>query len=306
MVLCSLTWIIAFAHPGRTDSNGGHWVRTEGWGYEVGTYHYHDGSSAGQSSSSSSEREKRIQNKVNALKEKLVSQSNSHKDSSKPDVSIKDLYYICLFLFSPFILSVFYWGCVLVKDFIVNYFPISVLKRYNSELSSILEKQELMKSLISLPEDYENSLVPDDCIIDEKGLPKDKVDDTLKYFHEGKYTLYTSAYGKKVHRRCSCHGAHFGVSAYNYYDEKDFKNMLCGRCAKNYELPSFEWYDTYLEAINSNKKYEEHKNDIKKHISEINFLEKKLNKKYVYCFLTKKQKQRLSTYRNVFEDSLKS
>ncbi|MEE1048213.1 MAG: YHYH domain-containing protein [Clostridia bacterium] len=42
MVLCSLTWIIAFAHPGRTDSNGGHWVRTEGWGYEVGTYHYHN------------------------------------------------------------------------------------------------------------------------------------------------------------------------------------------------------------------------------------------------------------------------
>lgn len=42
MVLCSLTWIIAFAHPGRTDSSGGHWVRTEGWGYEVGTYHYHN------------------------------------------------------------------------------------------------------------------------------------------------------------------------------------------------------------------------------------------------------------------------
>lgn len=42
IVLCSLTWIIAFAHPGRTDSNGGHWVRKEGWGYEVGTYHYHN------------------------------------------------------------------------------------------------------------------------------------------------------------------------------------------------------------------------------------------------------------------------
>ena len=42
IVLCSLTWIIVFAHPGRTDSNGGHWVRKEGWGYEVGTYHYHN------------------------------------------------------------------------------------------------------------------------------------------------------------------------------------------------------------------------------------------------------------------------
>lgn len=31
-----------YAHPGRTDANGGHTVHTEGWGYEVGTYHYHD------------------------------------------------------------------------------------------------------------------------------------------------------------------------------------------------------------------------------------------------------------------------
>ena len=32
----------AYAHPGRTDGNGGHQVKTEGWGYDVGTYHYHD------------------------------------------------------------------------------------------------------------------------------------------------------------------------------------------------------------------------------------------------------------------------
>lgn len=32
----------AFAHPGRTDARGGHYVTAEGWGYAVGTYHYHD------------------------------------------------------------------------------------------------------------------------------------------------------------------------------------------------------------------------------------------------------------------------
>lgn len=26
------------AHPGRTDANGGHYVRTEGWGEPVGSY----------------------------------------------------------------------------------------------------------------------------------------------------------------------------------------------------------------------------------------------------------------------------
>ena len=34
--------ITVCAHPGRTDANGGHAVKTEGWGYEIGTYHYHD------------------------------------------------------------------------------------------------------------------------------------------------------------------------------------------------------------------------------------------------------------------------
>lgn len=37
---------ITYAHPGRTDKNGGHYVRTSGWGYSVGSYHYHNGGSA--------------------------------------------------------------------------------------------------------------------------------------------------------------------------------------------------------------------------------------------------------------------
>lgn len=39
---------VAFAHPGRTDSKGGH------WDHSTGTYHYHDGSSVGKNSNSSS------------------------------------------------------------------------------------------------------------------------------------------------------------------------------------------------------------------------------------------------------------
>lgn len=39
---CALFSFFAYAHPGRTDGRGGHSVNKEGWGYEVGTYHYHD------------------------------------------------------------------------------------------------------------------------------------------------------------------------------------------------------------------------------------------------------------------------
>lgn len=46
-----------YAHPGRTDSNGGHTCRTnctERWGLEYGEYHYHNGGSSSSSNSSSS------------------------------------------------------------------------------------------------------------------------------------------------------------------------------------------------------------------------------------------------------------
>ncbi|RKQ16921.1 YHYH domain-containing protein [Ureibacillus endophyticus] len=46
-----------YAHPGRTDSNGGHTCRTnctERWGLEYGEYHYHNGGSSSSNSSSTS------------------------------------------------------------------------------------------------------------------------------------------------------------------------------------------------------------------------------------------------------------
>nr|WP_240417897.1 YHYH domain-containing protein [Paenibacillus periandrae] len=46
----------AAAHPGRTDSNGGHTCKTncEKWGLKYGEYHYHNGGSSNSSSSSNS------------------------------------------------------------------------------------------------------------------------------------------------------------------------------------------------------------------------------------------------------------
>ena len=47
---------MAYAHPGRTDSNGGHTCRTNcgNWGLSTGEYHYHNGGGTTSSSSSSS------------------------------------------------------------------------------------------------------------------------------------------------------------------------------------------------------------------------------------------------------------
>lgn len=42
LIITVVCFISASAHPGRTDSNGGH------WNHDTGEYHYHDGSSSGK------------------------------------------------------------------------------------------------------------------------------------------------------------------------------------------------------------------------------------------------------------------
>lgn len=77
MLLVSNTLVIA--HPGRTDSSGGHYVRTGGWGYPVGSYHYHNGgyssggSSSGSSKTTTSKKKAPSKKpKVSSIKKKLI------------------------------------------------------------------------------------------------------------------------------------------------------------------------------------------------------------------------------------------
>ena len=46
LLLCLLFSISVIAHPGRLDSRGGHYVRSPGQGYPVGSYHYHNNDDA--------------------------------------------------------------------------------------------------------------------------------------------------------------------------------------------------------------------------------------------------------------------
>lgn len=79
-ILCALiiTTALAFpvtAHPGRTDSNGGHYNRA------TGEYHYHDGSSAGKSSGGSS---------INGLPDLYRDKTDYPSYSSKKSESSKE------------------------------------------------------------------------------------------------------------------------------------------------------------------------------------------------------------------------
>ncbi|WP_059051886.1 copper amine oxidase N-terminal domain-containing protein [Paenibacillus senegalimassiliensis] len=56
VIVLATASVPAAAHPGRTDSNGGHTCRTncEKWGLEYGEYHYHNGGSSKSKKSSDS------------------------------------------------------------------------------------------------------------------------------------------------------------------------------------------------------------------------------------------------------------
>lgn len=56
IIIILMTTTVVSAHPGRTDSGGGHTCRTNcpSWGLNTGQYHYHGGSSTSNSSHSGS------------------------------------------------------------------------------------------------------------------------------------------------------------------------------------------------------------------------------------------------------------
>ena len=83
-LLLLLFTVTVSSHPGRTDSNGGHWNRQEG------TYHYHSGEYADRNSSgSSSETADDIEPEVNIV-EKETSEEEKEETSEKVIVMKKE------------------------------------------------------------------------------------------------------------------------------------------------------------------------------------------------------------------------
>lgn len=92
LVLLLMVSSTAFAHPGRTDSKGGHYCRTNcaKWGLEDGQYHYHNGgSSSGTGKSSSSDHGKSNDN--SGSKSKSSSSTKKSTASSAPTYKESDL-----------------------------------------------------------------------------------------------------------------------------------------------------------------------------------------------------------------------
>ena len=68
VVINILNCVSSNAHSGRTDSKGGHYVRKEGTGYPLNSYHYHNGGSTSSSSNKSTRKSTYAKPKITANK----------------------------------------------------------------------------------------------------------------------------------------------------------------------------------------------------------------------------------------------
>lgn len=92
-VLLLLLPVVASAHPGRTDANGGHYCRTNcaKWGLKDGEYHYPNG--GGSSSSSTKTEEKKAEVKKSEPKSNVTLASSALLLPKKQSVGTLQVYY---------------------------------------------------------------------------------------------------------------------------------------------------------------------------------------------------------------------
>ncbi len=242
LCLVSLLNFSVNAHPGRTDSNGGHWDR------KAGTYHFHTGEYAGKSSSgSSSDTDYKPftppydppTNNPYRENNKTPSASDNRADNEW--------------------LSLIVW-CALTTYIVVSIFTMlfsefkdsldRLLSDYANNISKYCDcKQAYLfkKSLINIEK---KPTIPDEYEIDSKGLPKEKL--TRSWGRT--FTVYIAPNGKKFHRKRGCSRAYrqrnLGMYALEEIQNHDLK---CSKCFMEFPLSCIDWYykyNQYQETLN--------------------------------------------------------
>lgn len=244
IVLCILSSISVFAHPGRTDQNGGHWDRKNG------TYHFHSGEHAGKSSGGGSSSSEYV-----PFTPPYDPPTNNpyRQDDTKDDTPKKPWGFWDVVIAVP--CSIFALACAVsfvrtVCEFVYGTFLEEHLPRYK-----VRTLREKIKSL----RDCRSEIAETDAKIaklnktaftmnifydiESDGLPCD----TVRNSHWGdSFTLYRTDRGEKLHRKYNCCSATNPVHAYWYRDKPEFKYLLCKKCALGYVVPDVPGYEDYL------------------------------------------------------------
>lgn len=296
LVLFLASVVSVFAHPGRTDSNGGHWNRS------TGTYHYHTGEYAGRNSSSSSTNS--TQEPFEPPYEPPTNENQHEKEDSteKNKVPVVSFIFSMIFLIIPLgatLISIISSIVMLIYEkFIETKLPQYKISKFNQAIDELYtyrkELEELKNFNFQIPTCYE---------IGADNLPKDK-NSVLGW---GKsFTLYKTYKGTKLHTKYNCCSLTEPLHIYNCRNYHNFHELLCKKCAYGYVIPDMTWYEDYskYKQIASNQQDIEISCD--KLQKEINVLHKKCNstKTKIFIIFSKKNKRALQTANNKYKEML--
>lgn len=251
VAFCSFCY--AFAHPGRTDENGGHWDRS------AGTYHYHNGEYAGRSHAYSPS-------------------ARAYEPFTPPytpaprKVDVVELVMDIVFVYTPlcllgiFLLYVFMIKTVLPSihrrfpKYKIHQYGVAIVNFYHNENEIKKLQNQIKKSLADFP-------VPNDVEIGPDGLPKEKRSNGWGE----KFTYYRTRSGKKIHKTYLCNHATipchiFTYAIYQYHTSP--YNIFCSKCCKD-SGPTFYWYIEYKKRLQLQKDLENLESKIKTLLNDV-------------------------------------
>lgn len=329
MTLCLISVISVFAHPGRTDQNGGHWDR------ENGTYHFHTGEYAGRGGGGSSDSEY-----IPFVPPYDPPTENPYRNSSAnldADFGVIDILgmiisaMVCIwviFLFVEFdfeqnngcftiaivaILLIYAIGYLIEKQTIWFFCLVLVVvtviflvfkskKTYMNAITDINNYNNLLyrlkhclEELIQINnqiERYKIIHIPNMYKIGSDNLPKEK----NSVSNWGKtFTLYKTKSGKKLHAKYNCCSATEPLHIYCCRNYRNFSELFCKKCTDNYVIPDLSWYDDYLKHEKAKKQQKNIEKNCDKMWEEIRNLYKKCNsiKTKIFIMFSKRDKQAL-------------
>ena len=334
IVLCAVSCSGTFAHPGRTDANGGHWDRKNG------TYHFHTGEYSGKSSSGSSSTSEYIPFTPPYDPPTDNPYKNNKEVETAPDIriGIKDIlenilavafcfWFIGLFVFSDFeetngcltfgilaILLVHLIGYLIEEKtelFFILILTVVIL------IPIVLKLKKKYTAMVTNIDRYVNSMYRSDKLYKELSQLNTQIKacenihipnsyeigmdnlpkDKNSVLHWGKsFTLYKSNSGTKLHTEYNCCSATNPLHIYRCKHYCNLAHLLCKKCAKSYEIPDMSWYDDYLKYDYAKTRRQSVEEDCAKLRKEIEDLYQKCNslKAKALIMFSKKNKETLS------------
>lgn len=274
-IILIILMLTVFAHPGRTDQNGGH------FNHSTGEYHYHTGQYAGREQST--------------------------------DMPWWQKYLFLGLL--PIVIGVGFWifHCITnsLPGNILYYLEHGITNYINAKNYTDFCNKQLkeIKEKAIIPDGYE---IGKDGLPKENNTSKMNHEyitsiclstnfESINLDWGKSLTLYTVIDGWKLHLEPGCCGTiAIRKNIYSFYNKR---YSLCKKCAANYNVPNMDWYVEYLKIVPQEKKYKLAKEEQKVALNKLQNAYTDCNKNLArfLMFFTPKKKMKLQELKKQYD-----